>query len=188
MGKFNLANISSAGNVNLSDGTFIILFNVTAIPPHLLLSVNGKIYSITDSGRQMGSSLEKLIGFVKRKNVPTVFVEWILLESWNVERMESEARKCFLKYDRVVEGKISCLFPIRDVAAAVLGNEMNEAGFIFELLPLMDKANAIGKTFALNLPNEMIVNGDFELPTYDNDQLRRSLQSAQFPKTENHSS
>ncbi len=177
MKNFTLENIRSAENQDLSKGVFVILFNATNIPPHLLISIEGKIYSITDSGRQLGSSLEKLVLFIKRKNVPTVFVEWMQLESWKVATLESLIRDSFLKYDRVVEGKISCLFPIRAIAAAVLGAEMMKANFIFELFPLMEKKNALGKVFELNM-GTAIVNSNFNLLTYSDSELRKSILEA----------
>ncbi|HET6992857.1 MAG TPA: hypothetical protein VFJ43_16095, partial [Bacteroidia bacterium] len=109
--NFVLKNILPADGTVFSKGVYIILFNATTIPPHLLLSVEGKIYSITDSGRQMGSPLEKLVLFIRRKNVPALFVEWKQLGSWKVEKLESLVSEIFLKYDRVAEGKVSCLFP-----------------------------------------------------------------------------
>ena len=95
--------------------------------------------------------------------------------------METIVKNIFGKYERVVEGKVSCLFPIRDVVAAVLGDEMNAANFIFELLPMMENKNAIGKSYSFNLEIE---NGKFELLTYDNSQLQTALQSVQVFKTE----
>jgi hypothetical protein len=174
--NFALHSILPGSEKDFSKGIYIILFNVKSIPPHLLLSIEGEVYSITDSGRQMGSPLEKLVGFIKRKNVPAIFVDWKELKDWNVEKLKSAAREHFLKYDKVVEGKVSCLFPIRDIVADVLDDEMCKAGFIFELLPLMEKRNTLGEIFHLNMEND-IADGSFELLTYTNEQLKEALQS-----------
>ena len=165
MENYRLKNISPVGDSDLSQDIFIILFNVTSIPPHLLISIDGKNYSITDSGRQMGSSLEKLRLFIQRKTVPTLFVEWKMLKELEFGTLESLVRDVFTKYEKVVEGKVSCLFPIRDIVANILGEEVKKANFIFELLPLMEKENAIGRVFEMNMGNA-IVNGEFELLTY----------------------
>jgi hypothetical protein len=170
---FTLQHILPGNEKDFSKGIYIILFNATVLPPHLLLSINGEIFSITDSGRQMGSPLEKLVAFIKRKNVPAIFVEW---KFENAEQLKNSAREHFIKYDRVVEGKVSCLFPIRDVAANILGEEMMQANFIFELLPLMEKTNALGEISELNMGNA-IVKGSFELLTYTTEQLKEALQS-----------
>ena len=177
MANFALRNILPNKDSDFNKGVFVILFNVTAIPPHLLLSVDGKIYSITDSGKQMGSSLEKFLGFIKRKKNPTIFIEWVHLTSLQLDNFSNLTIDVFKKYDRVVEGKVSCLFPIREVVSKVLGNEMNSANFIFELLPMMEKANALGKVYQLNM-EELITNGEFELLTYTNINLREGLQPA----------
>ncbi|CAN5914938.1 hypothetical protein BH11BAC7_BH11BAC7_26740 [soil metagenome] len=172
MKNFVLHTILSSGDKDFQEGIYIILFNVTSTPPHLLLAVDGKIYSITDSGRQVGSPLEKLLLFIKRKNIPSIFVEW---KTSNVESVEKITKEQFSRYERVVEGKISCLFPIRDVVANVLGEEFKKAGFIFELLPLMEKAGALGNTFELNMQSAM-TNGSFELITYTQEQLSDVLR------------
>ncbi len=181
MEKFILHNIHSGQEATFSTGVYIILFNATQIPPHLLLSINGKVFSITDSGRQLGSPLEKLITFVKRKNIPTLFIEWDLMENSvegfsirEVEKVESLIRNSFLQYDKVIEGKVSCLIPIRDVAAKVLGDEIKKAQFIFELLPMMEKRNVIGNTYSLNM-EQAIFDGQFELLTYTEKQLKQSV-------------
>ena len=172
MKNFVLHTIHPGSEKDFSKGIYILLFNATSIPPHLQLSIDGEIYSITDSGRQMGSPLEKLVGFIKRKNIPALFVEWKTADSNTVK---NSAKEHFLKYDRVIEGKISCLFPIRDVVATILGEEMKQANFIFELLPMMEKENALGEIFELNMGNT-ITNGNFELLTYTKEQLRESLR------------
>jgi hypothetical protein len=169
--NFALHSILSGSEKKFTEGVYIILFNATSLPPHLLLSIDGEVYSITDSGRQLGSPLEKLLLFIKRKNIPALFIEW------KVEKAKLQARQNFLKYDRVIEGKVSCLFPIRDIVADVLGDEMKKADFIFELLPAMQQANALGESFELNMESA-IVNGSFELLTYTNEQMKQALQPA----------
>ncbi|MCX6312610.1 MAG: hypothetical protein NT084_13355 [Bacteroidetes bacterium] len=69
------------------------------------------------------------------------------------------------------------MFPIRAIAAAVLGAEMMKANFIFELFPLMEKKNALGKVFELNM-GTAIVNSNFNLLTYSDSELRKSILEA----------
>jgi hypothetical protein len=174
---FALKNIIEGSEQDFSRGAYIILFEATKIPPHLLLAVDRKIYSITDSGKQTGSPLEKLLGFVRRKNIATLFVEIKKSPNDEAGNIEKIVKDHFLNYDRVIEGKVSCLFPIRDVMAEIFGDEMQKAEFIFELLPLLEKENALGKIYSLNME---IADGEFELLTYTRDQLAASLQANQF--------
>ncbi|MDQ3108394.1 MAG: hypothetical protein M3R17_00740 [Bacteroidota bacterium] len=171
MKNFCLHPIFQVSENDFSEGVYIILFNANSLPPHLLLSVDGKVYAISDAGRQMGSPLGKLLLFIKRKNIPALFIEW------NVESSILRTRENFMKYEKVIEEKVSCLFPIRDTVADVLGDEMKKADFIFELLPLMEKVNALGKVFALNM-EKLIVNERFELLTYTNHHLKEAIQSS----------
>ena len=82
------------------------------------------------------------------------------------------------RYARVEEGKVSCLSPIRDTAATLHGPEMNRAGFIFELFPLMEALNALGETFSLYMENAVQADGSFALVTYDSEELRRAIVAA----------
>lgn len=177
MENFALENILPGDAADFSEGIYIILFEAGKIPPHLLLSVNGKVFSITASGRQMGSPLEKLLLFIKRKNIATVFVEVKKPEGLTAEITESITKEYFSNYERVIEGKVSCLFPVRDVMAELFGDEMQKANFIFELLPLLKKQNATGNVYELNMPH-LVINGRFELLTYTQDQLKEALQAA----------
>ena len=54
----------------------------------------------------------------------------------NLEKLKAEIKNNITSYKKVVAGKTSCLFPIRDTVASVYGNEMKSANFIFELLPM----------------------------------------------------
>ena len=176
MENFALSPVLPGENTDFSRGIYIILFEADKIPPHLLLSVNGKVFSITASGRQLGSPLEKLLLFIKRKNIAALFVEVGIPGGRTAENLQESARVNFSSYDRVVEGKISCLFPLRDFAAELFGNEMRKADFIFELLPLLGKQNATGNVYELNMQH-LIANGKFELLTYTQDQLKEALQA-----------
>lgn len=126
----------------------------------------------------MGSPLEKMLGFIQRKKIPTLFVEWKLPENSKFENLKFEIEKNFMNYLRVEEGKVSCLFPIRDTVVAVLGEEFRKAEFIFELFPMMQKINALGKTFAYNMETEIKKDQSFELMTYNETQLSQAILAA----------
>ena len=176
MEKFRLKNILPGENQNFGEGIFIILLGATTIPPHLLLAVNGLLYSITEDGMQVGSPLEKLVKFIERKKIPVLFVEWLLPENYQAEKIQAEIKKNISYSKKVVPGKTSCLSPIRETVAFVYGDEMLKANFIFELLPMMEKEDAIGKTFSMNME---ITNGEFELLRYNSDDLKNAMVSFQ---------
>jgi hypothetical protein len=166
------------GETQLYRGAYIILLNALSIPPHLLASVDGTLYSITVAGQHAGSPLDKFLQLVHRKKAPTLFVEWKLPAGWSTERLESELRKNVGRYTRVEEGKASCLSPIRDTAATLHGPEMHSAGFIFELFPLMQTLGALGETFGLHMESAKQSDGSFHLLTYDSEELRNAIVAA----------
>jgi hypothetical protein len=138
-----------AGNAEAAEsGTYLVLLDALTAPPHLLISHHGSVYSLSVNGRQLGSPLKKLLDYVQRKKIPTLLVEWHWPENENHLARLSAA---FSRYPRVQAGSISCLHPIRDLAVQLHGAKMQEANFIFELLPLLKEAGALGQTFSFEL-------------------------------------
>lgn len=175
---FILKNILPAEEKTVRDGTFIVILHALRIPPHLLVCSDGLAYSISVNGRHAAEPLENYIQLINRKKIPALFAEWKLPEEISPFRFRKILEKKILEYECVNE-KISCLYPIRDSAAEVYGNEMNAAGFIFELLPLLEKQNALGKTYAFNMAEYPDNGNTFKLLTYNSGQLKKAILAAQ---------
>ena len=126
-------------------GAYIIVLQVVNVPPHLLIAVNGRSWSISVSGQLPAEPLEKLFSYIHRKQVPTIFTELLLPEGMNADSFCESLDAAVAKYPEVHANTISCLAPIRDAAATVFGDPVNSAQFIFELIPAIQKANGIGE-------------------------------------------
>lgn len=181
MGFYEINTLPFSAATDFHSGTYLVVFNATKIPPHLLISHEGKVYSVSVSGRQMASPLNKLESYISRKSVPTLFIEWKLPENHSSEYFETLLQESFAPYPRLEAGKTSCLSPIRDFAAKLYGDQMNEARFIFELLPLLASANAIGKTIALHLNETESV---FRFQQYNEAEIEDAIRTAENFKPE----
>lgn len=179
MAGFVLSPVVPVSQEDKSSGTYIVLFDALHIPPHLLLSHNGKLYSLSASGRQSGSPLSKLELFIDRKSVPAIFIEWKLPVTCSANDFENLLKKTFGAYPRLEAGKNSCLSPIRDTAALLYGEEMQKAKFIFELLPLLNEQNAIGTSFASHIA---LSGNTFTLQTYSEDELETAIRNSEPAK------
>lgn len=180
MADFVLQHIHPASENDFATGTYIVVFNAQQVPPHLLISHEGKIYSVSVSGRQLGSPLAKLETFIERKTVPTLFIEWKLPEHLSADEFETLLKKAFALYPRLEAGKNSCLSPIRDLADMLYGGEMKKARFIFELLPLLRNENATGKTFYSHIA---VSENTFTLQTYTETELENAIRNAERSAT-----
>lgn len=172
MQHFRLSNILPGAKETLMRGTYIVLLDPLHLPPHLLVCHEGKLFSLSVSGRQLGSPLEKLLAWSERKKVPSLFIEWKLPAGSSAKSFPDLAQNSFSRYPRVEAGKVSCLFPIREMAAALHGEKMKSARFIFELLPLLKDKNAIGASYSFQLET---TNNEFELLSYSEAELAAAI-------------
>lgn len=176
MQHFRLSNILPGTKETLMRGTFIVLLDPLHLPPHLLVSHEGKLFSLSVSGRQLGSPLEKLLAWAERKKIPALFIEWELPAGSSAESFSKLAQNSFSRYPRVEAGKVSCLFPIREMAAALHDDKMKNARFIFELLPLLKNENAMGTSYSFQLET---TNNEFELLSYSEEELAEAILHAE---------
>ena len=180
--KFSLENVGPADEDLLHKGVFIVLLHALRVPPHLFLSVNGSVYSLSVHGQHVDEPIEKYLELVHRKRIPSLFVEWEFSGNIPASELKNEIKRNVRKYKRV-DSNVSCLFPIRDTAANFFGDEMKKASFIFELLPLLQKKNSLGKSYSYFLEQQISQGGKFELQTYSAKQLYDSIAEKQKAKT-----
>ncbi|HTL82897.1 MAG TPA: hypothetical protein VL651_14385 [Bacteroidia bacterium] len=173
-GKFSLACNSVSDPRIFHSGTYIVLFHATRIPPHLLVVHEGRSWDLSVKGNASGVPIETLSAFIERKNVQCLFIEW----KTGRNDLSSILNPHFCKYEKIIPGKTTCLFPIRDVAAELHGAEMKNARYIFELLPMLHEANVLGDSFALHIPPDHLTDGAFDLLTYSEEELQASIAEA----------
>ncbi|MBI3511988.1 MAG: hypothetical protein HY064_15120 [Bacteroidetes bacterium] len=174
---FTLRNIHHSNGKEIFHGNFIVIFHARRVPPHLLASVHGNTFSISVQGPFAYEPLEKILDYVKRKKVECLFIEWNLPKDIPINKLLLHLEKNILLCKKVIAGKNSCLSPIRETIAEISGNEMRDACFIFDLLPIMESKKLLGKIYALNMEN-VIHNGIFPLVTYSQEELNEAIVAA----------
>ncbi len=178
MKNFIFESVLQADEQSLMKGNFIIVLQTVRVPPHLLIAVNGRSWSISVSGQLPGEPLEKLFAYITRKEVPTIFSELKLPTHISQEVLCDMLDKAVAKYPEVHENEISCLHPIRDVAAEVFGEVAMDARFIYELIPAIQLANGIGRHYGFYLERYLDEKGNLAMPLYSAEDVARATAEA----------
>ncbi len=178
MSHFIFKNVFPANEDFLRKGNFIVVLQTVRVPPHLLISVNGKTWSISVSGQLPEEPLEKLFAYIHRKQIPTIFAELLLPNNVSSDSFCEMLNRAVAKYPEVHENEISCLHPIRDVAAEVFGKSVLDARFIFELIPAIQNANGMGRNFGFYLDEYLDAERNLAMPEYTEDDVARATSEA----------
>ncbi|GAB4147959.1 MAG: hypothetical protein Fur0041_21730 [Bacteroidia bacterium] len=178
MKSFQLSDVRAVDDVNLASGVFLLIYQPLRLPPHILLSIDGKLFSISVAGVHEAQDAAKFITFIHRKKAPVLFLE-LLLNPKEVDALKKVTVKMLRQYGKVTEGKVSCLYPVRDALAHTLDKEFLQAGFVFELTQLLKEKGRIKNSCALYMKEELR-KGSFEFLLYSNDQLFEATKAARL--------
>lgn len=159
-------------------GNYIIVLQAVRVPPHLLIAVNGKTWSISVSGQLPAEPLEKLFAYIHRKEIPTIFSELILPPAFSPEHFCALLGEAVARYPEVHANETTCLHPIRDVAAEVFGDSANHARFIFELIPAIQLNGGIGEHFGFYLDPHLDEGKNLAMPIYTAEDVAEATREA----------
>lgn len=185
MKNFVFENVAVADEASLMNGTYIVVLQTVRVPPHLLIAVNGRSWSISVSGQLPAEPLEKLFAYIRRKSIPTVFSELILPAGVSSDAFCLMLDKAVAKYPEVHANEISCLHPIRDVATEVFGSSVQYARFIFELIPAIQLEGGIGRHYGFHLENYLDENRNLAMQMYTAEDVARATVEAAQQYAEN---
>lgn len=178
MSHFIFNNVHPANEEQLMKGTYIVVLQTVRVPPHLLIAVDGKSWSISVSGQLPAEPLEKLFSYIHRKKIPTVFSELKLPANVTETRFRELLDAAVSKYPEVHANEVSCLHPIRDVAAEVFGELAGEARFIFELIPAIQKTGGIGEHYGFYLDDYLDADKNLAMPMYSAEDVANATLEA----------
>ena len=139
-------------------GFYLWILKADQIPPHLLLSYNGKYYNLSVHGKFIGQSIESLLKTIAHKKIKTLIVA---LKEF--ENLESNISESYNQFDKVEAPLITCFSPIRSLFQAY--GLPPSAATIHDLLPFLEKNNVITSSFGINLTLNK-KDKSFELPFY----------------------
>ena len=110
--SYKLSNLLPANDIVLQNDIYLVLLDATRVPPHLLISVNGKIFTLNLTGASVDGELSALLTLIRKKRIETIFIRLSLPPLFTIEQLKEEIRTCTLAYPRVDIGIATCLSPI----------------------------------------------------------------------------
>lgn len=165
MSAFTVFNVLPAEKDQFYKGFYLVLLYLDKTPPHLILIIKGKIYSISTKGKQVGEPLEALLKTISLKQIQSLFFQIDLsVLNINEQAAKDSMDQIMQKYTGVNE-TVTCLYPLKDFFSANLSVDINKASVVFHLIPELYKHNCIKNVYHLFL-GDRINDNNIELNTY----------------------
>ena len=180
--NYTIRNIQKGDDALLLHDVFLIILYANRIPPHLAVSVNGKLFTLTTKGATIDGELSSMLRLLRKNNIETIFIRLHVPPLFTMDQLHDEIKKYTLAYPRVDVGIATCLNPIRDFCGAVYGQESVKANFIFELLPKLEHKEALGECYYMNMEKFMKQNS-FALRIYSMNDIYEGIRKNQLIST-----
>jgi|ERR1051326_3394755 hypothetical protein len=175
--SYKISNLLPANDTLLKNGVYLVLLYATRVPPHLLVSVNGKIFTLSVKGATVDGELDTLLKLIRKKNIETIFIKLSLPLLFTLEQLKEEIRSCTLAYPRADIGIATCLSPIKDFCHSVYETETKNVNLIFDLLPKLQERNAMKDCYHLNCEKYLSGNS-FALNKYDVNDVYEAIRQS----------
>lgn len=153
--SYKISNLLPANEAVLMNDVHLVLLYATRPPPHLLISVNGKIFTLSVKGATVDGELPALLTLIRRKNIETLFIRLALPPLFTLDQLKEEIRACTLAYPRADIGIATCLSPIKDFCHTIYDTESRNVNLIFDLLPKLQERNAMKDCYHLNMEKHL---------------------------------
>ena len=82
---YKISNLLPANDTLLKNDVYLVLLYASRVPPHLLVSVNGKIFTLSVKGATVDGELSALLTLIRRKNIETIFIKLSLPALFTIE-------------------------------------------------------------------------------------------------------
>ena len=170
MSEFIIPNVQPLNKVPLNAGFFLVILNAERKPPHIAVLINGKLYSLTAKGRQIGDPVDLLAKSIHIRSIKTLFFAL----TPPITDAEKAMGRSLMSYEKAEAGKISCLSPLKDFFAQAYPIDAHKANYVFELLPLLYQQKAIMDVYHLNMENET-KEKSYLFPSYTMDEIYSNI-------------
>ena len=174
---YKVANILPASDPVLMNDVFLVLLYAARVPPHLLISINGKIFTLSVKGATVDGELPALLTLIRKKNIETLFIKLSLPPLFTMDQLKEEIRTCTLAYPRADIGIATCLTPIKDFCHTIYDTETKNVNLIFDLLPKLQERNAMKDCYQLNLDRHLL-NDSFSIHTYEVNDVYEAIRKS----------
>ncbi|MBI34421.1 MAG: hypothetical protein CMP67_03555 [Flavobacteriales bacterium] len=179
MSEFKILNLKPLDEQELYNGVYLLILNARTIPPHLSLTVSGKVYGISTKGPTFDKDVSLYLNYIKKHSIESVFVRLKLPVIYTDEQMLSSVRKVVKAYPRVDVGAATCLSPIKEFMNSAYQTEIHDVHLIFDLLPKLQDQGVIEGYYQMNLSGA-ICNDELLMQRYSvfevNEAIHQSLQ------------
>ena len=155
MSKYRIDEIQELNEGLLQGGVYLVLMHALTVPPHLLLLVSGKVFSISTMGPAVDEEIGRYLTLIKKRSVKTLFVKIKVPELFTASELREKIRRITLEYPRVDVGVATCLSPIRDFCEETLAIDRSEISLVFDLLDSLKRQEAVESFYHLNLGQEL---------------------------------
>src|ERR1051326_7747043 len=102
--NYTIHNIQKAEETLLMQDVYLILLYANRVPPHLAVSVNGKLFTLTTKGATVDGELSSMIRLIKKKKIETIFIRLNVPALFTMDQLHDEIKKYTLAYPRVDVG------------------------------------------------------------------------------------
>lgn len=177
--SYKILNILPANEALLAQDVYLIVINAAQIPPHLAISVNGKLFTLTVKGATVDGELSALLRLIQKKSLETIFIKLTVPHLFTIDQLQEEIKKYTLAYPRVEVSIATCLNPIKDFCSTVYETETKNVNFLFDLLPKLYEQNIISSCYHLNL-DRYLTNDSFYLNKYNMNDIYEGIRSSQL--------
>ena len=179
---YKISNLLAANDILLKNDVYLVLLYATRVPPHLLISVNGKIFTLNVTGASVDGELDALLKLIRKKQIETIFIRLTLPALFTLDNLKKEIRSCTLAYPRVDIGIATCLTPINDFCHTIYNTDKKNVNLIFDLLPRLKQVNAMRDCYQMNLDHrisaEKEINSNFfELKLYQVNDVHEAIRA-----------
>ena len=180
MSDFKILNLQPLIEEQLYEGVYLLILNARTVPPHLSLTVSGKVYGISTKGPTFDKDVNIYLNHIKKHNVESVFVKLKLPAVYSDEQMLDSVRAVVKAYPRVDIGAATCLSPIKDFMSSAYQTEVHDVHLIFDLLPKLQEQDVIDGYFQMNLDDAMTA-GELLMKRYTVFEVNEAIHKA-LPK------
>jgi len=169
-------NINDADPQKLFSGFYLGLIKLNQTPPHLVLINDGKVFSLSVKGVEIGGSLPNLLKLIQVKQMPCLFFE--VRKPDNVTDFNSSLNLSFLRFNSLGLNGVTCLSPIKNFFSQAYHIHTGSVNLIFDLLPLLFTSKQIAGVTQLNLSHN-IYDSTFKLEKYDMSKVVNAIEKVQ---------
>ncbi len=179
--QYKILNLQPLVKEQLYEGVYLLILNARTVPPHLSLTVSGKVYGISTKGPTFDKDVNIYLQHIQQKHIESVFVKLKLPSLYTDEEMLASVRAVVKAYPRVDIGAATCLSPIKDFVHSSYQTEVHDVHLIFDLLPKLHAQGIIEGYYQLNLDDAMS-KGELLMRKYSVFEVNEAIHEA-MPKS-----